>query len=567
MKTASAMLMAGLLLLCGVDRLRAADDAFVGPPAPVKPQREFAGVSKLIDAEIQKKLDENKLKPSPVTDDAEFLRRVYLDITGKIPPADKAVAFLDSTDPAKRAKVIDDLLASPDYGRHFAIIWRTNLVKRDIDNNRNLNAGPFQDWLAGQFNENKNWDKIVQEILTAEGEVDKNPAAIFYLANRDMTRVDPAKITGAVSNMFMGVMMQCAECHNHPFVRQWKQTDFWGMAAFFGRVRDSAPPAQNGKQTAVSNIGETASANTGKQRPFGGGFGKGGANPTGAVIAIPSPTQPGRTIGTAKAKFFEAEEPRLSSIPYRPTFAAWVTSPTNKYFSRSMSNRMWAHFFARGIVNPIEDMHDDNEPSHPELLTALAKEFVASEFDLKHLIRAITNSQTYQRTSAPIAENKDDDKLFSHQLVKVMDAEMLYDSLTMALGNEPSTGGGFTRGGGGGAGRGGPPTGRAGFVRFFDTKEDADDPTDSGHGIPQYLRLMNSAAFNRGAKITDQLARQKASPDQALETLYLTTLARRPTPAEAEKLKAYMAKQPDLKRGFDGALWVLLNSAEFLCVR
>jgi hypothetical protein len=529
-------------------------------PAP----RDFKPVVQRIDQEIQKKLDEAKLKPSPRTDDAEFLRRVYLDITGKIPSAEKAAAFLDSREPTKRTLLIDDLLASSDYGRNFAIQWRTMLVKRD-EANRTLNPKAFQDWLTMQFNENKGWHKIVQEILTAEGETDKNPAGFFFLANRDMTRLDPAKITGATFTMFLGVQMQCAECHNHPFVREWKQSDFWGMAAFFGKVRDTATPARANQPPATANIAETAATGNTGRRP-GGGFG-GRPTLTGATIAIPSATDPGKTVGSAKAKFFEGAEPKLSDKPpYRPAVAEWVTAAENKYFSKAMANRMWAHLLGRGIVNPIEDMNNDNEPSHPELLQALATEFAASSFDLKHLIRCVCNSETYQRSSAPIAENKDDVEHFSHQTVKVMSAEALYDSLTAAMGSEPSAGGaGGGRPGAGGRGFGGG--GREQFVRFFDTREEGDGASDSGHGIPQFLRLMNSAQLNRTTALVNRLVKEDMSREKAIETMYLTTLSRRPTPTEVEKLSAYLAKQGDPKKGYDGVMWILLNSAEFMCIR
>lgn len=526
-------------------------------------QRDVKPVVQRIDQEIQKQLDEAKLKPSPRTDDAEFLRRVYLDVTGKIPSAEKAAAFLDSQEPAKRAQLIDELLANSDYGRNFAIAWRTMLVKRD-EANRTLNPKAFQDWLTEQFNQNKGWHKIVQEILTAEGATDKNPAGFFFLANRDMTRVDPAKVTGATFNLFLGVQMQCAECHNHPFVREWKQSDFWGMAAFFGRVRDTAPPAKANQPATASNISETAATgNTGK-RPGGAG----GARPTspGATIAIPSATDPGKTVGSAKAKFFEGTEPKLGDRPpYRPAVAEWVTAAENKYFARAAVNRMWAHLLGRGLVNPVEDMNNDNEPSHPELLKALATEFTASGFDLKHLIRCICNSETYQRSSAPLAENKDDVELFSHQTVKVMSAEALYDALVAAMGSEPSAGGGGGRPGAGGRGFGGGA--REQFVRFFDTREEGDGASDSGHGIPQFLRLMNSAQLNRTTTLVNRLVKDDMNREKAIETMYLTTLSRRPTPTEVEKLSAYLAKQGDPKKGYDGVMWILLNSAEFMCIR
>lgn len=528
------------------------------------PQRDVKAVAAKIDLQIVKRLEEAKIKPSAQTDDAEFLRRVYLDITGHVPSAQQAAAFLDSKETDKRAKLIDQLLGKSEYGRHFAIIWRTMLVKRD-ETNRFLNARGFEDWLAEQFNANQGWDEIVYDILTAEGETDKNAAAVFYQANREMNRVSPAKITGAVGNMFLGIQLQCAECHNHPFVRQWKHTDFWGLAAFFGKVRDTAPPQQNNRPAVVAKIEETAQAPA-NARGFGG-FGQ-QRTPPGPVIAIPSATQPGRTVGTARAKFFEGDEPKLDKMPYRPAVAEWITSPENKYFARALVNRMWAHFFARGIVNPIEDMHEDNEPTHPELLKLLTEEFVTSEFDLKHLIRCIAHSQAYQRTSAPTAENKDDDKLFSRQAVKVMSAEVLYDSLTQVLGAEPAVpAGGFGRPGAAGFGRGGPGGGRQAFVRFFDTRDDTNDATDSGHGIPQYLRLMNSGSFNSGGKVTQQLAKDNAEPNAALEKLFLAALARRPTAAELHKMTAYLTKQEDAKKGYDGVLWVLVNSAEFMCIR
>jgi hypothetical protein len=560
----SVGLLLGFALLTPAQEPTTPQAEVITPRATELPQT----IATRVDQEIQKKLDGEKLQPSPVADDAEFMRRVYLDITGKIPTPDKARAFLDSKDPEKRAKLIDDLLASSDYGRHFGIIWRTMLYKRDVDANRALNLASFQDWMTKSFNDNRGWNKIVYDLLTAEGATDAVPQAMFYMANRDMTRVDPAKITGSVSNMFLGVQMQCAECHNHPFVRQWKQTDFWGMAAFFGRTRDDVTPAKGNKAAPTGKIIESAKANAQGKRPGGGFGGGGGGNQPVGTIAIPSPVTPGKVIGSAPAKFFEAESPKLDGgKAFRPVFADWVTSPTNKYFARAMANRMWAHFMARGIINPVEDMHEDNEATHPELLKLLADEFVANGFDLKHLIRCIANSHAYQRTSAPIAENKDDEKLYSHQTIRVMSAEVLYDSLTIAIGSEPGGGGGFGgRGFGGGGPGGGGAGGRAGFVRFFDTKEDS-DPTDAGHGIPQYLRLMNSAPFNRGGRIVNELVRDKLTPDQAIEKLYLTVLSRRPTETEVARLTSYLNGQSDAKKGYDGVLWILVNSAEFICIR
>jgi hypothetical protein len=197
------------------------------------------------------------------------------------------------------------------------------------------------------------------------------------------------------------------------------------------------------------------------------------------------------------------------------------------------------------------------------VLKLLADELTASGFDLKHLIRCITLTQTYQRSSQPTADNKDDDKLYSHQTVKVMSAEVFYDALTSVLGSEPRFQGAPARPGQPGGGGGG----RQAFINFFDTKEDTDDLTDTGHGIPQYLRLMNAPQFNQGGRITEQLAKDRPPPERALERLTLHVLARRPTQEEIAKLSAYLARQSDPKKGYDGILWVLMNSAEFICIR
>ena len=220
-----------------------------GPPAAVK--LDAAQLAQHIDQAINTRLQAEKIKPAPLADDAEFLRRVYLDVLGVIPPADKAAAFLDSKDPAKRAKLIDELLASPRYGRHMADIWKGFLVPRTSDN-RQLQAEPLLRWLQESFNNNKPWDQFVTELITATGNQEENGAVTFFLANPT-----PDKVTDAVSRLFLGVQLQCAQCHNHPFTK-WKQTEYWGMAAFFTKVKvdrvkmaakQASPPAvsENGK--------------------------------------------------------------------------------------------------------------------------------------------------------------------------------------------------------------------------------------------------------------------------------------------------------------------------------
>jgi len=258
------------------------------------------------------------------------------------------------------------------------------------------------------------------------------------------------------------------------------------------------------------------------------------------------------------AKFLSAEQPSMgASDPYRPVLAKWMTEGKNKFFARAMVNKTWAHFFGRGLVNPVDDMHEGNLPSHPELLSALSEQFIANGFDVKYLVRAIMNSQAYQRTSRPHAGNETDTDLFSHMTVRVMTPEQLFDSLAAVVGQ----GGGGKKGGpvAGKKGPGGTP--REAFITFFRI-EDA-DPLEYQAGIPQALRLMNSAQFNNGnAPVIDQAIKAGKVPD-AIEHLYLATLSRRPTAQESERLSKYVDGRSAPRAAYGDILWALVNSSEF----
>lgn len=520
----------------------------------VAPQRPEASgpfqVAAVIDREIDKVLAGAKIPASPLSSDAEFLRRAYLDLTGRIPPHDRAVTFLASQDPYKRSKLIDELLADPEFGKHFAHIWTDVLVKRDFENNKNLKTDAFVKWLADKFNQNTPWDKLVAELLTVTGKEEQTPAVFFYLANQDNNQPAPNKLVDTVGNLFMGIQVQCAECHRHPYNSKWGQQDFWGMAAFFGRTRLERETV-NKKKTGPSTIKELDSVPTAKGKGFK-------PLPPGAVINIPDPNDNKKITGQATAKFFEAEKPGLGAKgPYRPSLAAWVTSTRNPYFAPAAVNRTWHHFFARGFVNPIEEMGGDTEASHPELLKALAAEFINSGYDLKYLMRAITNSNAYQRTSRPLPENVNDEKLFSHMPMKVLSARMLLDSLAVATGKSPreSTPNKPNKN---------APTG-SGLLRFFDTAEYDEDPTEFTYGIPQVLRMMNSNLSNNGVEVVNRLSRSAGgNQQQVLEDIFLTILSRRPLPSEVQKTSSFVARTGDPAKGYAGVFWALLNSAEFM---
>jgi uncharacterized protein DUF1549/uncharacterized protein DUF1553 len=515
--------------------------------------RNPINLSAEIDRIINDRLAEATIPTSPLADDSEFLRRAFLDIIGRIPSAERTTAFLKDTDPNKRRKLIDELLADHEYGEHFGLIWYHQIVKPD-DDNKGLISPVFADWLAASFNKNYGWNKIVSDMLTAEGARDKNPATVFWFANVGADKdknPEPSKITGAVSRLFMGVRLECCECHNHPFATL-KQTDFWGTAAFFGHVHSSNASKKDVKAGATPSIRE------------GGAVGKMKGNKDEKSAPFDSIVIPDTKGQTVKARFLLGTEPNLNGRPQlRPTFAAWATSANNPYFAKAMVNRMWAHFFGRGLVTPLDDMRPENKCTHPELLDALAKEFAGSNFDLKHLIRCIANSQAYQRTSVPRSDNKSDEELYSHGTVRMMTADMLYDSLQVALSHAPADNStdkakGAKKGGGGGP--------RAQFRKFFHTEadDDASAVADYAHGIPQVLRMMNSTQMNNTAAVIAKLMKTDSTPERVVESIYLRILSRMPTPTESQKMVGYVAGSSDPAKGYNDVMWALLNSSEFL---
>jgi hypothetical protein len=481
-----------------------------------------------IDKVIEAKVKGEKVSLSPLTDDAEFLRRVYLDLTGKIPTAGQAASFLDEKDPAKRGKLIDELLAGREYGRHMADLWQALLLPRVSDNRRMLQYYPnMVKWLQGQFNANTGWDKMTREVLTASGAVNKTGPVVYWLANPTAD-----KATDNVTRMFLGVQLQCAQCHNHPFT-DWKQNEYWHMAAFFTRVRPDGNPQRAARNGGTITISETP------RRVNRRGL------PPSAKLLPP--------------KFLGGEQPNVKpNEPVRPVLAEWMTSPSNPYFARAMVNRVWAQLFGRGFVNPIDDMHDGNPCSHPELLADLSKQFGAHGFDVKHLFRSLCNSQTYQRSSRSAGNNLDaSPELFARMAVKPLSPGQMFDSLTQLAGN-PADRPGRARGGirrfGGSL--------RDVFVASFGI-EDGADPTEYQAGIPQVLRLMNAPQLNRPALLVPIL-RSSKNKAEVVEKLYLTVLSRRPTDEERRRIDDFLRKNADEPRaGYAGVLWALMNSSEF----
>ncbi len=494
-------------------------------PIIAKPLMLVKALSRLIDVEILKKLKEEKVNPSAKSTDSEFHRRAYLDIIGRIPTSDETKAFLENTVANKREKLIDDLLANDGFGKHMADIWQALLLPK-ISDNRRVNSEPLVVWLEKHFNANTGWDQVTKELLTSTGSQDENGSITYFVSNNSVD-----KITDSVTKLFLGVQLQCAQCHDHPFV-EWKQKDYWGVAAFFMKVQ-AAPPRN--KDMSSPTVTEGKVINKKKNN-------------------LPEAAK------FVNAKFLASEEPKLNNEePFRPVLANWLTSKSNPFFSNAMANRLWAQYFGKGLVDPLDDMHDGNPATHPELLASLASQFSASNFDIKFFIRAICNSETYQRSSKPNASNKETNiALLSHMPIKNMSPEQLFDSLTIVLGS-PSRGN--QKQPANKPQKNQPKGARAQFVTFFQAEEGA-SALSYETGIPQVLRLMNSPQMNAEAgvfRIIDKTADAKTS----IEKIYLSVLNRKPTDEELARMVNFLAKASDQKKGFADMLWVLLNTSEF----
>lgn len=494
-------------------------------PIAAKPLIESKVLSAIIDAEISKKINEEKVTPSAKSTDAEFQRRAYLDIIGRIPTSSETKSFLENTTPDKRVKLVDDLLSDDEFGKHMADIWQALLLPR-ISDNRRVQTEPLTLWLEKHFNVNTGWDQITKELLTSTGPQDENGSITYFISNASVD-----KMTDSVSKLFLGVQLQCAQCHDHPFV-DWKQNDYWGLAAFFMKVQAKPP---GGKDTSSPTVTEGKGINKNKK-------------------SLPEAAK------FVPATFLASGEATLNSAePYRPVLANWLTSKTNPFFSKAMVNRVWAQYFGKGLVDPIDDMHDGNPATHPELLEALATQFSASNFDLKFLIRSICNSETYQRSSKPNTSNKETDiALLARMPIKNMTPEQLFDSLTTVLGAASKADQKLAKGK---AAKNQPKGARSQFVAFFQPEEGA-SALSYETGIPQILRLMNSPQMN-SANIIQRLVDKNADTKTAIEKVYLSVLNRMPTDEESLRMTNFLSQATDKNKGLGDMLWVLLNTSEF----
>jgi hypothetical protein len=515
-----------------------------GPPA-----LDDRALARRIDHHIGAGIAAVKAVPAPRAGDAEFVRRIYLDLAGRIPSVSEARAFLEDARPDKRERLIASLLDGPRYVTHFTRVWRSLLLPETSTNFQiRFQAGNFEAWLRKQVGRNAGYDALVRELLTLPLGPDVGQRAFagggepspisFYLAKE----VKPENLAAAVSRTFLGFRLECAQCHNHPFA-DWKREQFWGFAAFFAGLQRQGNP----------------------EFPV----------PGREVLDRRELTIPG-TERVVQATFPDRTEPKWKyKQSAREALADWVTAPGNPYFARATANRLWALFFGTGLVDPVDDMvGSDRVPSHPDLLDELAQQFIAHQFDLKYLIRAITLSEAYQRTSVRTHPSQDDPRLFARMALRGLAAEQLFDSIAEATGYQENTGGNpraFF----------GDNTARARFLTLFGDR--ADKSTEHQTSILQALALMNgqvtAVATDLEKSVTLAAVADAPFMDTAerIETLFLATLSRKPAQRELTRLVAYVDRGGDdepsakwfgpekrARRALADVFWVLLNSGEFM---
>jgi hypothetical protein len=500
-----------------------------------------------IDDLVAKEQAGSKVEPAPLTTDEQFLRRVTLDLTGQLPlPAD-VEEFAADQDPNKRVKLIDKLLASEEYARHWAYYWREVFTARINDPRGKALLGPFEAWLVHQFQSNRSWEQIARDLLTAEGpcrfDDEGENGAVFFLASH--RGPDAASEQAAeASRIFLGIQIQCAQCHDHK-TDQWKRVQFHELAGYFARVRER-PLKGDGKGPAGI---ELFSLPRGEHE-------------------MPSMEDPKKTFVTPP-RFLDgkAPGPNLGDKERRKALANAMVDKSNYWFAGAFVNRMWGELMGQSFYEPVDDMGPNREAVFPSVLTRVTGAFRGSNYDVKALLRAILNTKTYQR-QIRLGEATDAHLHFAAAYPTRLHPDALWDSLVSVLGQFGAPPAAQNPQAAKMAARFGFRPGLEGAFKnefSFDPSLKADEIEGS---IPQALLLMNNPAINqrilaRGTNLLARILSAYPNDDDALRMVYLRTLARKPTDKERQKCLSYLAKVEKRAEAFEDILWVLLNSTEF----
>jgi hypothetical protein len=481
-----------------------------------------------IDTLVHAKLKKLRIAPSGLCDDETFLRRAYLDVVGLLPTVDEHDRFMASKAADKREKLIDELLGRKEFAELWVLKWAELLQIRSSNQVSYKAMLLYYNWLQDKIAKNVPVNEWVQELLGASGGTFKNPATNYY-----QNETDILKVSENVAQVFMGMRIQCAQCHNHPFDR-WTMNDYYGFAAFFSQI--GRKPTDDPRETVVFNS-------------------RGGEVSHPVTKQVMKPTLLGGGVADVAGK------------DRRVVMAKWLASPENPYFATSLANRVWQHFFGIGIIEQVDDVRISNPASNPELLAELGKRFTAYKYDFKKLVRDICTSRTYQLDTRANDSNAGDTRNFARSSLRRIKAETFLDCISQATETKNKF-------------PGLPQGARAvqiadgGVSTYFlstfgrATRETVCscevrlEPT-----LSQSLHLLNGDATTQriaGGNLVGRRLAAKQTPAQIIEELYLRTLSRRPTAKEAQKLGALVAGEADKKQALEDAFWSLLNSREFM---
>lgn len=486
-----------------------------------------------VDEPVLAKLKSLGIPMSELCGDSEFLRRVTLDVVGRLPTLEETKTFLADQATDKRARAVDRLLDSPDYAEFFALKWSAILRNRRPTAGHQVGSYAFHDWIRESFDKNKPYDQFVREILTASGSPEANPPVAWF---REVASIEAR--TEDAAQLFLGQRLQCARCHHHPF-EKWAQDDYYQFSAFFSNVnkKDGTTPEQ---AVFVSKSGNPRATNPKNGRSL-------------APAGLDAKPLPDDTVA----------DPRIA-------LADWMTHPENPFFARILVNRMWKHFMARALVEPEDDMRITNPASNEELIDTLAKKFVESKFDLKQLVRAICVSRTYQSSADLNEHNGSDHTAYSRYYPKRLSAELLLDSIDKVIGTTTAF-------------QGMPAGTRAvalpdsGFNSYFLTVFGRPESTTAcecervqSANLAQSLHLLNSKEVqaklsDNGGRAATLAADTKRSHVEKIQEIYLIAMSRNPTEQETATASAYLDKKKDnLRAAYEDLLWAVINSKEFL---
>jgi hypothetical protein len=507
-------------------------------------------VQNFVDEHIYAKLKSLRMNPSPLADDSTFLRRVYLDCIGVPPTAEEARAFVADSSPDKRRRVIDALLNRPEFADFWALKW-SDLLRNEEKVLDPKGGDAFHTWIRDSIAAGKPLDQFVRELVSSRGSTYEQPAANFYRANRD-----PFTRSETTARLFLGVRLQCARCHNHPFDR-WTQDDYYNWAAWFSQIE---------YQILANKRRDNLDKNAfdGEQIIH---------------ILTTNDVKNARTGDKAVPRFLGDETPELPAVADRLTIMAdWLTSPDNELFAKSQVNFVWYHLMSRGLIEPIDDVRATNPASHPELLDTLCREFTSHKFDLRHLVRTILNSRTYQLSSEPNDTNIEDEANYARARVRRLAAEQLVDAQSAVLGVSPKFPGypegtravqvkGVRRGG---QGKNGPSEGDR-LLKILGKPErllacecERSNETTLSQA---FLAISDEGLQQRLADEKNRLSqwlKAGLSTEAAIDELYWTALARPPTAQEKQAALSLCESSDDKFVALQDIAWALLNAKEFM---